>query len=324
MKNRIKRIGVMTTGGDAPGINAAIRAVVRSAIYNNLEVVGIERGYEGLIDGSMKMLDVRSVSNIINRGGTILKTVRSKRFREKPFRQNAYRNIKDNNIDALAIIGGDGSLHGSKEIFKENGTPCVVIPGSIDNDLPLTDYTIGFDTAVNTAVDAIDKIRDTATSHERVFIVEIMGREHGFLALEVGLVCGAEIVLIPEIKFSIDGIVKKLMEGYNKGKSSSIIVMAEGAGSATDLAKVISKRTKLDVRVSILGHMQRGGVPSAFSRMLACKFGAEAVSCLLKGKYNRMVGISGNKITSWPIDTVLKAQTKIDKEGYDLTQILSI
>ncbi len=314
----------MTTGGDAPGMNAAIRAIVRSAIFAKFDVVGVERGYEGLIDGCFKILDIRSVSNIINKGGTILHTVRSKRFRQKLWRKKAYSNLAEHNVDAVIVIGGDGSLHGSRIMYQESGVPCIVIPATIDNDLALTDYTIGFDTAVNTAVDAIDKIRDTATSHERVFIVEVMGREHGFLPLEVGLVSGAEIILIPESKFILKDIIAKLENGRKRGKASSIIVMAEGAGDSSKLAQEISKNTGLEVRVSVLGHMQRGGTPSAFSRSLACLFGAEAVELLKKGLFNRMVGIANSKIVSFDIDKVLRSEKKIDQKKYALSQRLSI
>jgi len=323
---KIKRIGVMTTGGDAPGMNAAIRAVVRTAAYHKLEIVGIERGYAGLIEDDMKIIDTRYVSGIINRGGTILHTVRSKEFRQPVYRKKAYDNLKYHKIDGLVVIGGDGSLRGSASMYKEAKIPCIVIPATIDNDLPFTDYTIGFDTAVNTAVEAIDKIRDTATSHERTFIVQVMGREHGFITLTVGLVSGAEIVLIPEEKYTTKDVIKKLEEGKKAGKASSIVVMAEGAGDPNKLADEIRKKTDIDVRVTILGHIQRGGEPSAFSRMLACKFGAEAVRLLLNGKYNRMVGIDKGKICSLPIDQVLKSEKKvdIDVEEYKLARMLAI
>ncbi|MFA5104675.1 MAG: 6-phosphofructokinase [Candidatus Margulisiibacteriota bacterium] len=321
---KIKRIGVLTTGGDAPGMNAAIRAVVRCAKFYGLEVVGIERGYAGLIDGEMKMLDVRSVSGIINRGGTILHTVRSAEFKKKSSREKAYKHLKEHKIDGLIIIGGDGSLHGAVNIYKESKVPCIVIPATIDNDLSHTDYTIGFDTAVNTAVEAIDKIRDTANSHERVFIVEVMGREHGYLALEVGLVSGAEIVLVPEVKYKLSAVIKQLEDGHKRGKMSSIIVMAEGAGNPNIIAQNIKEETDLDVRVTILGHIQRGGTPSAFSRMLACKFGAEAVRLLIGGKNNRMVGIVGGNILSFSIETAAKEKKSINLSDYKLAQMLAI
>ncbi|MEK7375646.1 MAG: 6-phosphofructokinase [Candidatus Margulisiibacteriota bacterium] len=321
---KVKRIAVLTTGGDAPGMNAAIRSVVRTAIFNGIEVIGVERGYAGLIGGEMKSLDVKSVSGIINRGGTILHTVRSAEFKQKAYRHKAADNIKEHLIDALVVIGGDGSLHGSAALYREFKIPSVVIPATIDNDLPKTDYTIGFDTAVNTAVEAIDKIRDTATSHERIFIVEVMGREHGFIALEVGLVSGAEIVLIPEVKFSINSVINEIEKGHNRGKSSSIIVKAEGAGEEAKIAAEIRKKTGLEVRISVLGHVQRGGAPSAFSRMLACKFGSHAVHLLMAGRYNRMVAVNGNNITSFPIDEVLKSKKTIDLESYRLAKVLAI
>ncbi len=320
----IKRVGVLTSGGDAPGMNAAIRSVVRAAKYHGLDTVGIKRGYAGLIDGNMTVLDVRSVSGIINKGGTILHTVRCPQFRQKSYRKKAYEHMKEQEIDALVIIGGDGSLHGSLSIYKESGIPCIVIPATIDNDLPLTEYTIGFDTAVNTALDAIDKIRDTATSHERVFIVEVMGREHGFLALEIGIVSGAEIVLIPEMKYSLQKVIGQLQKGISRGKVSSIIVMAEGAGDPSEIARDIAKRTGKEVRVTILGHIQRGGSPSAFSRMLAGKFGLEAVKLLMNGKYNRMVGIQQGKISSSLISDVVKSKKLVNSGDYKLAQIMAI
>ena len=320
----IKRIGVLTSGGDAPGMNAAIRAVVRAAKYYGMEAIGIKRGYAGLIEGNMNILDVRSVSGIINRGGTILHTVRCPQFRQKLFRKKAYEHIKEHNIDALVIIGGDGSLHGSLSIYRESGVPCIVIPATIDNDLPRTDYTIGFDTAVNTAVEAIDKIRDTATSHERVFIAEVMGREHGFLALEVGIVSGAEVILIPEMKLNLTKVIDRLQQGIARGKVSSIIVMAEGAGNSAEIAAGIAKKTKKEVRVAILGHIQRGGTPSAFSRGLAERFGLEAVRLLKKGRFNRMVGIEKGGITSAAIADVVKDEKLINAEDHRLAQIMSI
>ena len=321
---KVKRIAVLTTGGDAPGMNAAIRSVVRTSIFNGIEVIGVERGYAGLIEGEMKILDVRSVSGIINRGGTILHTVRSPEFKQKAYMHKAADNIKEHGIDALIVIGGDGSLHGSAALCKAFKIPSIVIPATIDNDLPKTDYTIGFDTAVNTAVEAIDKIRDTATSHERIFIVEVMGREHGYIALEVGLVSGAEVVLIPEVKFSISSVIKEIENGHKRGKSSSIIVKAEGAGEESKIAAEIRKKTGLDVRVTVLGHIQRGGTPSAFSRQLACKFGSHAVHLLIRGRCNRMIAINGNKITSFSIDEVLRSKKTIDLESYRLAKVLAI
>lgn len=321
---KIKRIGVLTSGGDAPGMNAAIRSVVRASRFYGIEAIGIKRGYAGLIEGNMNILDVRSVSGIINKGGTILHTVRCPEFRQKLFRKKAYDHIREHRIDALVIIGGDGSLHGASSIYRESGIPCMVIPATIDNDLPGTDYTIGFDTAVNTAVEAVDKIRDTATSHERLFIVEVMGREHGFLALEVGIVTGAEIILIPEIKYSLPGLVETIKGGISRGKASGIIVMAEGAGNSADIARYLSRKIKGEVRVSIIGYVQRGGSPSAFSRGLAERFGLETVRLLKKGKFNRMIGIQKGAVSSVPISEVLKEEKLINLEDYKLSQIMSI
>ncbi len=321
---KVKRIGVLTSGGDAPGMNPAIRAVIRSARYFGIESVGIKRGYAGLIEGDMTILDVRSVSGIINKGGTILHTVRCPEFKQRIYRKKAYDHLFEHKIDALAIIGGDGSLHGARSIYKESGIPCIVIPATIDNDLPKTDYTIGFDTAVNTAVEAIDKIRDTATSHERIFIVEVMGREHGYLALEVGIVSGAEIVLIPELKYKISDVISQIKNGIERGKCSSIIVMAEGAGDSSKLALEVAKETGKEVRVTILGHLQRGGSPSAFSRGLAERFGLHAVQLLRNGKFNRMVGIQKGEIVSTPIDDVLKSKKEINLDDQILAKIMAI
>ena len=324
----MKRIAVMTTGGDAPGMNAAIRAVVRTAIHNKLEVYGIEDGYRGLVDNKLDKLTSRSVSGIINRGGTILHTLRSKEFHKKNIRKIAYKNLKDKEIDGLIVIGGDGSRRGAYTITKETGIPSVFIPASIDNDVYGTDYTIGFDSAVNVALEAIDRIRDTAASHERVFIVEVMGREHGFLTLEVGLAGGAEIILLPEFKkdLKISSIYKLLKEGIKRGKDSSIIVMAEGAGSSADLAKKLRKYTGLKVRYTVLGYIQRGGSPTAMSRKLALSFGYKAVLQLkkMKKKQCRMVGIKGNKIVALSIKSVLGKERKLDKYYYNMNKVFTI
>ena len=322
-KQSIKNIAVITPGGDAPGMNTAIRAVVRTAIYYGLNVLGIQRGWKGLVEGEFIDLHLQSVGGIINRGGTILHTHRSPEFREKASRNKAYENLKAFNIDGMVVIGGDGSLRASGIIYKETGLPIINIPASIDNDIYGTDYSVGFDTAVNTAVAAIDKIRDTATSHERVFVVEVMGRNSGSIALDVGITAGAEAILIPEIKFDIDQISKKLIYGQQRGKSSFIIVVAEGAANAQDIAKQIQHKTKLDVRVSILGHIQRGGSPTALSREIACKLGAEAVKLLIQKKKALMVGILSDKVVYTPTEEVLRRKKKIDIEGYKLAQILA-
>lgn len=323
MSKAIKSIAVLTPGGDAPGMNTAIRAVVRTGICHDLKVFGVEHGWMGLINGEIKELHSKSVGGIINRGGTILHTHRCPEFKDKAMRKKAYRNVMEHKIEGMVVIGGDGSLTASTIFSKEFGIPIINIPASIDNDIYGTDYSIGFDTAVNTAVEAIDKIRDTATSHERVFVVEVMGRNNGFIALDVGLTCGAEAILVPEIPFNINGIAKKLLEGQRRGKSSYIIVVAEGAAHAPDIAKQIAEKTKLDVRVSILGHMQRGGAPTALSREVACKLGAKAVDLLIQGKKSIMVGMISDKVVETKTDVVLRNKKKIDLEAYKLANLLA-
>lgn len=322
-KKRIKTIGVITPGGDAPGMNTAIRAVVRTAIYNGLKVYGIERGWQGLIEGKIRDLELSSVGGIINKGGTMLHTHRCPEFRNKEVRKKACEKFRAFNIDGLVVIGGDGSLHASYALYKEFDIPIINIPASIDNDIYGTDYSIGFDTAVNTAVEAIDKIRDTATSHERVFVVEVMGRNNGFIALDVGLTSGAEAIIIPEVPFNIDAISQKLRYGQQRGKSSFIVVVAEGAAKAHDIAKALEKRTKLDVRVSILGHMQRGGSPSALSREAACKLGARAVQLLKEGKKALMVGLISDRVIETPVEEVMRKKKPIDMAVYKLANMLA-
>ncbi|MCM8784757.1 MAG: 6-phosphofructokinase [Candidatus Omnitrophica bacterium] len=307
----MKKLGIITTGGDAPGMNAAIRSVVRTAIYNNIEVFGIYEGFKGLFDKKFEKLTSRSVSGIINQGGTILKTKRFYEFKNKEVREICYKNLKQKKIEGLIIIGGDGSAKGAYLLYSEFNFPVVHIPASIDNDVYGTDYTIGFDTAINTAIDAIDKIRDTATSHERTFIIEVMGRESGNLALEIGIVCGAEIVIIPEIEFNIESIVKEIKEEEKKGKKSCIIVLAEGAGKAEDLAKILSKKLpEREIRYTVLGYIQRGGKPTYLTRKLATIFGNKAVELLLKNKYGYMVGIKGEEIVEVPLIDVVSKKKK--------------
>ncbi len=321
---KIRTIGVITPGGDAPGINTAIRAVVRTAIFHGLEVMGIERGYAGLIGGDIAPMDLKSVSGIVNRGGTILHTVRCSEFRKRSFRKIAARQLKDHGIDALVIIGGNGSLGGAHDLQKEFGVTSMVVPASIDNDIPCTDSTIGFDTAVNTALDAIDKIRDTAASHERIFVIEVMGRDNGFIALEVGLGAGAEIILVPEVKCDCDKVCKRLREGMDRGKHSSIIVMAEGAGRGIDMGEYISKKLKVDVRVTVLGHIQRGGSPSAYSRSLACELGSAAVELLLKGEKNKLVGMVNGKVEAADYSKVMRTKKTLNRSVLALAEKLSI
>jgi len=323
MEKRVKSVGVITPGGDAPGMNSAIRAVVRTAIYYGLKVYGIERGWQGLIEGQIKAFELQSVGGIINRGGTILHTHRCPEFRQKAVRVKAFENLKAFGIDSLIVIGGDGSLHAAFQFHREFGIPIVNIPASIDNDIYGTDYSIGFDTAVNTAVEAIDKIRDTATSHERVFVIEVMGRNNGFIALDVGLVSGAEAILIPEIPFNLDAIAQKLKYGQQRGKSSFIVVVAEGAAKADDVAKQLKKKTGMDVRVTILGHVQRGGSPTALSRETACKLGARAVQILKEGKKCCMVGMISDKVIETPFEEVIRHKKKIDLATYKLANMLA-
>ncbi|MEM4733182.1 MAG: 6-phosphofructokinase [Candidatus Bathyarchaeia archaeon] len=319
----MEKIGVVTAGGDAPGMNAAIRSVVRTAMFNGLKIVGIERGYAGLIEGKIRPLNVRSVSGIIDHGGTILKTARCERVKTEEGIGKAADTLKANKIDGLIVIGGDGSFRGASEIYKASGIPVVGMPATIDNDVAGTDTTIGFDTAVNTALFTIDRIRDTATSHERVFIVEVMGRKRGFLALAVGFAEGAEFILIPEIKFDIGSICKKLKQGRKKGKTSEIIVMAEGAGDSSKIVKEIKEQTGYDVRLTILGHALRGGSPTAQSRILANEFGAYAVRLLMDGAKKRLVGVRGGKITSVDLDLSWQQKKEIDEHLYRLAEILS-
>ncbi|MCE5301255.1 MAG: 6-phosphofructokinase [Spirochaetia bacterium] len=324
----MKRIAVMTTGGDAPGMNPAIRAVVRTAIGNGLEVAGIEEGYSGLLEGMFREMDVSSVGGIINRGGTILRTVRSKDFHDREIRQRAYIHLESAKIDGVISIGGDGSRRGLYAITKDTGIPTCFIPASIDNDVYGTDYTIGYDTAVNVGLDAIDRIRDTAGSHERTFIVEVMGREHGFLALEIGLTGGAEVIMIPEFKEDVDikKTAAKLIQGFKRGKSSNIIVMAEGVGLSSDVAAKLEKITGLETRYTVLGYIQRGGTPTAMSRKLGLMFGYEAVKTLkgMKKGDSRMVGICGNKLKVSEMKNVISKERAIDAYAYKMNKIFSL
>lgn len=320
----MKRIGVLTSGGDAPGMNSAVRAVVRTAIYHNLEVMGIERGYAGLINGEIKLMNLSSVADIVHRGGTMLRTARSEEFRTLQGRAEAAKQLHKHQIDGLVVIGGDGSFQGAKYLAEEHGTVVVGVPGTIDNDIPCTEYTIGFDTCVNTVVEAINKIRDTATSHERTFIIECMGRHAGYIALQAGLAGGAESILIPEIPFSLDEVCDKLLRGHQRGKLHSIILVAEGAGNALELGSAIKEKTGFDTRVTILGHIQRGGSPSGFDRVLAARLGAKSVELLLKGESCRMVGIISGEVVAHDIDYALAQQKTIDREVYDLAGILAI
>lgn len=319
----MEKIAVLTSGGDAPGMNAAIRAVVRYAIFNGIEVYGIQRGYKGLMEGDFTPMQVSSVGDIIHRGGTILKSARSPEFKDPEGQKKAINVLEVYKIDGLVIIGGDGSFKGAKAL-SDRGFPAIGLPGTIDNDLAYTDFTIGFDTAVNTALDAISKLRDTSSSHERVSIIEVMGRNCGDIALYAGLAGGAEAVLLPEIPYDIDEICKKLISSSNRGKTQSIILVSEGVGSATEIGHVIEERTGLEARATILGHIQRGGSPTSTDRLIASQMGARAVQLLIEGKSSRVVGIKDNKIIDMDITEALEIRREFDYEMYELAQILSI
>ena len=319
----LKRIGVLTSGGDSPGMNAAIRAVVRNGIAKGCTVFGIKKGYDGLINGDLMEMDLSSVADIIHRGGTILQTARSEEFMTDEGKEKALNVIKVFNLDGIVVIGGDGSLRGAKYL-SEIGVQAIGIPATIDNDLEYTDYTIGFDTTVNTVVDAIGKIRDTSASHSRANIIEVMGRHYGDIALHAGLAGGAESIIIPEVGMDIDKVCKKLIQGRNRGKRHSIIILAEGVGGAIELGKIIEEKTGIETRSTILGHIQRGGTPTASDRILASKMGAKAVDLLLNGKGNLALGIKCNEIISMDIGKALSLEKQLDRENYELADILSI
>jgi len=327
MASAIKKIGVFTSGGDSPGMNAAIRAVVRTCAYLKVECVGIYRGYEGMMEGDFKVMDARSVNNIINKGGTILKSARCMPFKTKEGRQIAYDQLIAAGIDAFVVIGGDGSFTGALTFNKEFNFPIIGIPGTIDNDIFGTTYTLGFDTALNTAVECIDKIRDTASSHNRLFFVEVMGRDVGHIALNAGVGAGAEEILIPEENLGLERLLESLKRSKQSGKSSSIVVVAEGdktGKNVFELKEYVEEHLPIyDVRVSVLGHMQRGGSPSCFDRVLASRMGVKAVEALLEGKTNLMVGIQDNTITLTPISKAIKGHTKIDKELMRVSDIMT-
>ncbi|MGV6829459.1 MAG: 6-phosphofructokinase [Flavobacteriales bacterium] len=325
---KFKKIGVLTSGGDSPGMNAAIRAVVRSCVFQKILCVGIYRGYQGLIEGDFEPLNARSVKNMINRGGTMLKSARSKEFHTKEGRKKAFENLKTNQIDALVVIGGDGTFKGASVFFKEFDFPIVGLPGTIDNDINGTDFTIGYDTALNTVVEAIDKIRDTANSHNRLFLVEVMGRDAGDIALNAGIGAGAEEILIPEEDMGKAKLLKSLQRSRKSGKSSSIIVVSEGdqiGKNIFKLAKFIEENLQLyEVRVTVLGHIQRGGSPSCFDRVLASRLGVAAIDALLLGVKNKMIGIQNNKIVQIDFEEAIKGENKIDLELIRVADILSI
>ena len=326
IEKKVSRIGVLTSGGDAPGMNAAIRAVVRTGIYNELEVHGIMRGYQGLIEDDIMKLESRSVANIIQRGGTILKTARCKEFYDYEGRKKGYENLKKREIDAMIIIGGDGSFRGAVKFSQEFNIPCIGIAGTIDKDIYGTDFTIGFDTAVNTAVEAIDKIRDTMDAHDRIFVIEVMGRDAGYIALHSGIATGAENILIPERKTDIDALVTGLQETKKRKKLVNLIVVAEGEnfGGADEVQrKILKEIPTAEIRVCILGHIQRGGSPSCLDRLIASRMGYHSVECLIEGRYNVFVGIMNNKMHYIPLENAVKTKGKIGDEWLKIVKILA-
>ena len=323
----IKCIGILTSGGDAPGMNAAIRAVTRSAIYNGLTVKGIYRGYKGLITGEIQEFKTQNVSNIIQQGGTILKTARCQEFKTPEGRKIAYETMQREGIDALVVIGGDGSLTGARLLAQEFDVPCIGLPGTIDNDLYGTDTTIGYDTALNTILDAVDKIRDTATSHERLFFVEVMGRDAGFLALNGAIAAGAEAAIIPEFNTEVDQLEEFIKNGFRKSKSSSIVLVAESeiTGGAMHYAeRVKNEYPQYDVRVTILGHLQRGGKPTAHDRIIASRMGVASIQALMEGQRNVMIGIENDQIVYVPFTKAIKNDKPIDRKLVNVLHELSI
>jgi len=324
---KINKIAVMTSGGDSPGMNAAIRSVVRTCAFYDKECIGVYRGYQGMIEGDFTTLTARNINNIINKGGTILKSARSDEFRTSDGRKKAFQQLKDNNIDGLVVIGGDGSFTGGVVFNKEYNFPVIGIPGTIDNDIFGTSHTIGYDTALNTAVDAIDKIRDTASSHNRLFFVEVMGRDAGFIALNAGVGAGAEEILIPEENLGLDRLLESLVKSRKSGKSSSIVVVAEGDRSGKnvfELAEYVEENMpEYDVRVSVLGHMQRGGSPSCFDRVLASRLGVKAVEMIIENKTNLMIGLKNNTVITTDLEEAITGGHEINKELLRVSDIMS-
>src|SRR3954471_20316185 len=326
MATKVTKLAVLTSGGDSPGMNAAIRAVVRTGIYHGLEVYGVMRGYNGMIEDDIIRMESRSVANIIQRGGTILKCARSKEFREVAGREIAYKNLTKRGINGLVVIGGDGSFKGAQIFSNEFDIPCIGLPGTIDKDIAGTDFTIGFDTAVNTAVEAIDKIRDTMDAHDRLFVVEVMGRDAGYIALHSGIATGAENILIPERKTDIDSLIQSLQEKERRKKLVNLIVVAEGDefGGADEVAKLVKERMpQIETRVCILGHIQRGGAPTCLDRLIASRMGFHAVESLIQGRYNVFVGILNNKMNYVPLENVGKRKGTVSDEWMKIVKILA-
>ena len=323
----LKRVGVLTSGGDAPGMNAAIRSTVRACIYYGIEPVAIYEGYKGLIENQMEVVNARSVANIINQGGTFLKSARCQEFRSKEGRAKAFENAKAAGLDALVIIGGDGSFTGAMLLEEEHGLPCIGIPGTIDNDIYGTDYTIGYDTALNTVVEAIDKIRDTATSHNRLFFIEVMGRDAGFIALNTGIAAGAENILIPEEDKPVEHLMESLQKSGRAGKTSSIIVVAEGdrSGGVFELSRQVEEQfPEYEVKVTVLGHIQRGGHPTCSDRVLASRLGVAAIESLRKGESGIMVGVRDQQVVKTPLERAISKQNLIDNHLVKVAEIVSV
>lgn len=328
MKSKVNRIAVLTSGGDAPGMNAAVRAVVRTAVFHNITCFAVYKGYQGLIDGDFEEMNARSVNNIVNKGGTILKSARCLEFRTIEGREKALKNIQKHKIDGLIVIGGDGTFTGAMVFQKEHNIPVIGIPGTIDNDISGTTSTIGYDTALNTVIGAIDKIRDTAISHNRLFFVEVMGRDAGHIALNAGIGAGAEEILIPEEDMGLDRLLESLKRSEKTGKQSSIVVIAEGDKTGKNVFEIASyveqNMPYYEVRVSVLGHMQRGGAPSCFDRVLASRMGVHAVESIIDGKTNMMVGLMHEKMTLYPLKDAIKGKSKISKDLIRVSDILTI
>lgn len=320
----IKKIGVLTSGGDAPGMNAAIRAVVRTAIYHNIEVLGVMQGYNGLLNGDVVKLDARAVGETLQKGGTILQTARCLEFKEEAGVKKGVAAAKALGMDGLIVIGGDGSFRGAQDLSRA-GLPTVAMPGTIDNDIDCSEYTIGFDTCLNTVIEAIDKLRDTSSSHGRCSVVEVMGRNAGYIAIHAAIACGAEVVLIPECPYDFDNdVLRPILEGKQRGKKHSIIIVAEGIGGVMDMAKRIEELTGIETRATILGHVQRGGSPSVKDRVIASQMGAKSVELLLEGKSNRIVCMKDNRVTDVDIEDGLKMKKHIPEDMVELARMLAI
>ncbi len=319
----INKIAVLTSGGDSPGMNAAIRAVVRTGIYHNLEVIGVHSGYQGLLEKELLPLNLKSVGGIMQHGGTLLMTSRSEEFKTKSGVKKAAKILRESQVDVLVVIGGDGSMAGALDLYQLEGFPVICLPATIDNDLYGTDMCIGVDTALNTVISAIDKIKDTASSHRRAFIIEVMGRNCGYLALMSGIAGGVEYVIVPEFPVNLKDVSNKLKKGYQRGKSHCIVLVAEGAGDVYDIGKFMEDKIGFEMRVTVLGYLQRGGFPSAFDRIIASRLGSAAVEQLLKKNDHHMIGLLGNEIKTIPLAEVLSQKNKLRKSMYELANILA-